>query len=607
VHERSLDSDFLLLLLKRLIPRRPDLKIILMSATADLERFRSYFQIKEDFSPAVLSFPGRTFPVKEFYLQDILDITGWRPEPNENRKRLADEQDDFTYDEFNQEKENTLLDDLDIKKGINMELLEAIVVYTVKLSLTTQEKGSILVFLPGVFEIKSIQDRLEVLMASRIPIQCVVFPLYSDLPAAEQSKVFGKAPPDHVKVVLSTNIAETGLTIPDATYVIDTAKAREITYDPNRHLTCLKEIVVSKANCKQRRGRAGRTRPGQYFSLLTRDAFNKLPEYRPPEILRLPLEDICLKARATLGSFSSSGSLVELFSQAIDPPPSKNVAKAVLLLRQIQAMNSFENLTSLGLHLANLGVDVRLGKMLLYASALRCLDPILTIAASLSLGKSPFFRPFGDFTEYKRVISKFQTEDSDLLMISNAYTAWLKMKNEGYNRLRSWCDNNFLNLSNLRLIDMTRNQIFRSLVDAKIIPRGSGSAEALNVRGDSMPLVLCTMSACLFPNVMYKKETGISQKPSLIVLGKSTQVSPHQHSVIHGRLPIESAWFSSHVIKARKHDSSAIAFDLNRLSPLGMISLVAGDLRVDVSFFANRFFQVCLCMSVLSINSEAWN
>lgn len=584
VHERSLDSDFLLLLIKRLLPRRPDLKILLMSATADLERFKSYFSLPNVQPPAVLSFPGRIFPVQEFYLQDLLDLTDWRPEPDENQRNSRAEQDEFTYDDFIQDRDSRLLDDLDVKKGINMDLLEASIVFAVKKSLETGEKGAILVFLPGVFEIKNIQDRLEVLMQAYIPLKCIVLPLFSDLAIDEQSKVFRKAPSGYVKVVLSTNIAETGLTIPDVTYVIDTAKAKEITYDSNRHLTCLKEIVVSKANCKQRRGRAGRTRPGQYFSLLSKEAFNKLPEHRPPEILRLPLEDICLKARATLGSFSVSGSIVDLFSQAIDPPPPKNVQKAVLLLRQIQAMDSFENLTALGTHLANLGVDVRIGKMLLYATALKCLDPILTIAASLSLGKSPFVRPFGNLSVYKGVISKFQTDESDLLMVFNAYNSWVKMKDESYNRVRSWCENNFLNMSNLKLIHMTRNQILRSLVDVKAISRSSDLDQALmelSTRADSTSLILCTMSACLFPNVMYKKETGISEKASLIVLGKNTQVTPHQQSVLYGRLPIESAWFSSHIIKARKNDLSAVAFDLNRLPPLGMICLVAGDLRVD--------------------------
>jgi ATP-dependent RNA helicase DHX29 len=184
-----------------------------------------------------------------------------------------------------------------------------------------------------------------------------------------------------VKVVLSTNIAETGLTVPDVTFVIDTAKARELSYDPTLNLTVLREIVVSKSNCLQRRGRAGRTQAGIYYNILPKSAFDSLPHHRPPELMRLPLEGICLKARAILGN--ESGSLKDIFSESLDPPPTKNIEKALSLLKQLQAMTKSEELTPLGVHLSKLGLDVKLGKMLIYAVIFRCLDPILTISACL--------------------------------------------------------------------------------------------------------------------------------------------------------------------------------------------------------------------------------
>ncbi len=184
-----------------------------------------------------------------------------------------------------------------------------------------------------------------------------------------------------VKVVLSTNIAETGLTVPDVTFVIDTAKARELSYDPTLNLTALREIVVSKSNCLQRKGRAGRTQSGIYYNILTKSAFDSLPSHRPPELMRLPLEGICLKARAILGN--DAGSLKELFSESLDPPPAKNIEKAISLLQQLQAMTRSEELTPLGVHLSKLGMDVKLGKMLIYSIIFKCLDPILTISACL--------------------------------------------------------------------------------------------------------------------------------------------------------------------------------------------------------------------------------
>lgn len=193
--------------------------------------------------------------------------------------------------------------------------------------------------------------------------------------------VFDRVKDGFVKVVLSTNIAETGLTVPDVTFVIDTAKAREMSFDSTLNLTVLREIVVSKSNCLQRRGRAGRTQSGIYYNILPKSAFDSLPDHRPPELMRLPLEGICLKARAILGS--KAGSLKSLFEECLDPPPSRNIEKAVTLLQQLQAMTKSEELTPLGIHLSKLGLDVRLGKMLLYAVVFRCLDPILTISACL--------------------------------------------------------------------------------------------------------------------------------------------------------------------------------------------------------------------------------
>jgi HrpA-like RNA helicase len=363
---------------------------------------------------------------------------------------------------------------------------------------------------------------------------------------------------------------------------------------------------VSQANCKQRKGRAGRVQSGFYFSLLPIEAYNALPEYRPAEILRLPLEDVCLKARATLGPSSVSGNLADLFASALDPPPLKNIDKALSILKQVRALNHDENLTSLGKHLANLGIDVRLGKMILFAVALRCLDPILTIAASLSLGKSPFFRP-DDMTEYRRTIAKFKTEDSDLMMIYNAYTWWQTLfdKGEPVNRIYAYCRNNYISFMNLKNIQMAKNQILKTLFDSGLLPRSDDRTLSVpafyNERSSSTPLVLCTLSACLFPNIIYKAPSKPQDtRPAMFVLGKTIFVNIHTDSLLRNDLPPEAAWFSSHVIKGVKGGSnSAIAMDLNRLSAFGMISLVADDVHVN-------YLTRCLNLDGKSITIKAF-
>jgi hypothetical protein len=238
--------------------------------------------------------------------------------------------------------------------------------------------------------------------------------------------------------------------------------------------------------------------------------------------------------------------------------------------------------------------------------ALRCLDPILTIAAALSLGKSPFFRP-SDMIEYRRTIAKFKTEDSDLMMIYNAYQWWQDFfdKGESLYRIYSYCNNNYISFMNLKNIQMAKNQILKTLFDSGLLPRSDSSSSLsvpahYNERATSTPLVLCTLSACLFPNIIYKAPTKMNDtRPSLFVLGKTVFVNIHNSSLLKNDLPAGAAWFSSHVIKGVKGGSnSAMAMDLNRLSAFGMISLVADDVHVN---YLNR----CLNLDGKSITIKA--
>ncbi|KAJ3278595.1 hypothetical protein HK104_002180 [Borealophlyctis nickersoniae] len=431
-----------------------------------------------------------------------------------------------------------------------------------------------------------------------------VVPLHSVLGSGEQGKVFRPAPKGLRKVVLATNIAETGITIPDVVYVVDTVRAREISYDERRNITRLSEVLISKANCKQRRGRAGRLRPGVCYHLVPREVYEQLPAHRPPEMLRLPLEELSLRIRATASAHGHTGPIADLLAQAPDPPPVKHVDRAVGLLKQIQALDASENVTVLGTRLADLPLDARLGKMLLYAVALRCLDPVLTICAALSLGKSPFARPFGRESEADRARMVFRTADSDLLTYATAFHRWrdLHLRQVPIPTIREFFDHHFLSAPNLTLIEEARTQLLRGLAsnDTIALPHpptpGGGSKRTVsftpipplyNTHADATSTVLTAISAGLYPNVLIRDATPPTEKAGggLHAPGRSDTVRLHTSSVLHGET-VKPGWFVCHGVRAAppggaQGKAKAIAWDVNRTTGIGLLGVAVGNLDVQ--------------------------
>ena len=283
VHERSIESDFLLIVLKGLLRRRPDLKVILMSATLDSAKLSDYF----DGCPT-LSVPGRTFPVDVYHLEDAIELTGWQVDttstfgrqraarkeveltPRESPESTDDENDDpakLSASKFSAQTISAInsLDHRRIPYELIVRLLEDICFSDT----LTEYSAAILVFMPGLAEIRTLNDLLQ--SHTRFGTRdFIVYPLHSTISSEGQSAVFNVPPRGMRKIVISTNIAETGITIPDITCVIDTGRHREMRYDEKRHLSRLVETYISKSNAKQRRGRAGRVRPGIAFHLFTK-------------------------------------------------------------------------------------------------------------------------------------------------------------------------------------------------------------------------------------------------------------------------------------------------------------------------------------------------
>ncbi|KAL6703534.1 putative ATP-dependent RNA helicase ucp12 [Coniothyrium glycines] len=443
VHERSLDTDFLLVLLRQILRTRKDLKVILMSATLDAKVFEAYF---EEVGPVGrVDIEGRTHPVTDYYIDDVVHFTGF----NGNA---------IDADEDSGDKAASLRS---IGFGINYELI-AETVRHIDRQLGSKD-GGILIFLPGTMEI----DRT--LQAIRQFSNLHALPLHASLLPAEQKRVFLPPPPGKRKVVAATNVAETSITIEDIVAVIDTGRVKETSYDPHSNMVRLAETWASRAACKQRRGRAGRVRAGDCYKLYTRNAEAKMMERPDPEIRRVPLEQMCLSIKA-MGVQDVPGFL----ASALTPPESTAVEGAVALLSQMGAITDNE-LTALGRHMSMIPADLRLGKLLVYGATFGCLEAALTIASVLT-ARSPFISPRDrDQTvrnEFNRLRASFSNNQGDLLVDLRACEQWAAMRNKGVSArdLKFWCQQNQLSLQTMFDITSNRSQYLSSLKEITFIP-----------------------------------------------------------------------------------------------------------------------------------------
>ncbi|RIA92801.1 P-loop containing nucleoside triphosphate hydrolase protein [Glomus cerebriforme] len=559
VHERSLESDFLMIILKRIFERRSDLKVILMSATVEATKFSRYF----DNCP-IIEIPGRLFPVEVKFLEDVIEETDYMIEKEDEfaRKvykqvkdegtvtitgrgqtshtiRLQYEEDmDSTYTDSNiseeyierySKKTRLVLSRID-ETCINFDLIVSLLNYIcnnpeAKQKNDIPQDGAILIFLPGMAEIRRLNDQILSDNNFSDTSKFLVYPLHSAISSENQNMVFDIPPKGIRKIVLATNIAETGITIPDVTIVIDTGKVNQIRYNEKKKITNLQEMFISKANVKQRKGRAGRVREGICFHLFTRWKYdNEMHEYELPEILRLPLQELCLKIK-----ICGLGNIEQVLNMALDVPSSQAINNAIITLQEVQALTIEEELTPLGIHLSHIPVDVHLGKMLLFGSIFKCLDPILTISAILNY-KSPFLIPFGRESEADIVIkNKFKEGESDLLTMYKGYVLWRELyekevikKGGGWRTVREFCEKNFLNLQTLLMIEDIKRQFLELLVNIGFVKIDESNKNYLsryrfqksrslciipsdyNQNSNSYAIINATILAGLYPKIIYQ-------------------------------------------------------------------------------------------------------
>ncbi|XP_003459180.1 putative ATP-dependent RNA helicase DHX34 [Oreochromis niloticus] len=387
VHERHLHCDFLLGVLRSLLADRPDLRLILMSATINIKLFSNYFS-----GAPVLQVPGRLFPIQVIY----------QPIPPEEQSSKSEKLDPRPY--------------LRILQGIDQRY-------------PPEERGDLLLFLSGVAEISTIQEACQIYATHTR--RWIILTLHSTLSIAQQDKVFDIAPPGVRKCIISTNIAETSVTIDGVRFVVDSGKVKEMSFDPKAKMQRLQEFWISRASSEQRKGRAGRTGPGVCYRLYSESDYNAFAPYPVPEIHRVALDSLILQMK----SMSLGDPLSFVF---IDPPPAASIQNAVFYLKEQGALDSRGELTSIGSLLAQLPVDVVIGKMLVLGCLFNLVEPVLTVAAALSV-QSPFLRSSQHNPDCATARQPLHSNQGDPFTLLNTFNAWVEVKRERGGGSRKWC------------------------------------------------------------------------------------------------------------------------------------------------------------------------
>jgi pre-mRNA-splicing factor ATP-dependent RNA helicase DHX16 len=420
-HERTVHTDILLALVKDLARERPDLKLLISSATMNASKFAEYF----DDAP-IFNIPGRRYPVDIHYT----------PQPEANYLAAA--------------------------------------ITTVFQIHTTQGKGDILVFLTGQDEIEAAEQNITEIsrkLGSRVP-ELVICPIYANLPSELQAKIFEPTPEGARKVVLATNIAETSLTIDGIVYVIDPGFVKENIYNPATGMSKLVAVPCSRASANQRSGRAGRVGPGKCFRLYTKWAFmNEMEESTTPEIQRTNLNGVVLMLK-------SLGINELLDFEFMDPPPTETLIGALNQLFALQALNHQGELTKMGRQMAEFPTDPMLAKSILAADKLGCVEEVLSIVSMLSEASALFFRPKDKKIHADSARARFTVkEGGDHLTLLNIWNQWV---DSDFSYI--WAKENFLQQRSLTRARDVRDQLAKLCERVEVTTSTCGAADLVPIQ-----------------------------------------------------------------------------------------------------------------------------
>ncbi|KAK2498468.1 hypothetical protein MC885_008233, partial [Smutsia gigantea] len=382
------------------------------------------------------------------------------------------------------------------------------------------DAGAILIFLPGYDEIVGLRDRIlfdDKRFADNTH-RYQVFLLHSNMQTSDQKKVLKNPPAGVRKIILSTNIAETSITVNDVVFVIDSGKVKEKSFDGLNFVTMLKMVWISKASAIQRKGRAGRCRPGICFRLFSRLRFQNMLEFQTPELLRMPLQELCLHTKL-LAPINCP--IADFLMKAPEPPPPLIVRNAVQMLKKIDAMDAWEDLTELGYHLADLPVEPHLGKMVLCAVALKCLDPILTIACTLAY-RDPFVLPTQASQKCAAMLCRKRFTAgtfSDHMALLRAFQVTVARNQRKLQMVKK----------KIRKVGLCQREMIYNLEIQRgfVRARGGGDIRDVNTNSENWAVVKAALVAGMYPNLIHV------DKENVVLTGpKEKKVRFHPTSVL---------------------------------------------------------------------------
>ncbi|GBN95129.1 Putative ATP-dependent RNA helicase DHX30 [Araneus ventricosus] len=379
VHERNIQIDILLILLKHLLEANKNIKILIMSASFNTSVFSQYFN-----NCPVIHVPGNVYPVKEYFLEKLPpDLVGVH------------------------------------RYGKTYPILDVnLVANVINYVHNTQKKGAILCFLPGWDDILAVQNKL--LEICEDPSELKICRAHSRLPHEEQKIIFEPVPDGIRKIILATNVAETSITINDVVYVVDSGLHKGTMFDGEQGIVSLGTQWITQANVRQRRGRAGRVQHGVCYHLFPQKALTDMEDYPKPEILRMPLESVILDCKL----YCPDSKAEDFLSSALQPPSQSSLQIGVHELQMCGVLDENENLTDLGKVIVNFATHPRLSIALVYASFLGCLDPVLTICAVLTVSKEPFLNTLED----KSLIKTMDDLPDEIKEEKNINIQWSKVR-----------------------------------------------------------------------------------------------------------------------------------------------------------------------------------
>ncbi|KAJ4763726.1 ATP-dependent RNA helicase [Rhynchospora pubera] len=627
IHERDRFSDFMLAILRDLLPSLPHLRLVLMSATIDADRFSKYFN-----GCAVIQVPGFTYPVKTFYLEDVLYIlkssmqddhlnptltckpsnSNIQHSPlNEHYKNALDESigmalsnDEFdpllelitteedsriynyqhsisgvsplmvfagkgsigdvcmllsfgadctlkdnsgkTALQWAQQENQTEIENVikeHMEKGssestqeddllnkylstIDPEHIDTVlIVRLLKKICNDSKEGAILVFLPGWEDINQTREKLLASAFFKDSSRFLILSLHSMIPSVEQKKVFRRPVGGARKIILSTNIAETAVTIDDVVFVIDSGRMKEKSYDPYNNVSTLQSSWISKASMRQREGRAGRCQPGICYHLFSKFRASSLPDFQVPEIKRMPIEELCLQVKL----LDANCLIADFLQKTLDPPVPETVRNAIIALQDLGALTDTESLTELGSKLGSLPVHPSRSKMLLFAILMNCLDPALTLACAADY-RDPFVIPMLPDEKKRAGFAKAELAGlyggfSDHLAVVAAYDCWRRAKDKGQDG--QFCSRYFISGGTMHMLFNMRRQLQSELVKNGFLP---ADMSCCSLNAHDAGIIRAVLMAGAYPMVGRLLPKRNNNGRPIVETVSGAKVRLHQHS-----------------------------------------------------------------------------